>query len=64
VKSDKISNSDDIDLDDEAVESLKRHYKFEDSDSGVLLDYIKGNRKIIPEDSSDDFQISDLQKEH
>lgn len=53
-----------IDLDDDTIESLKRHYKLEDSDSGDLLKYVKGNRQIIPEDGSDPLQISDVQNEH
>jgi hypothetical protein len=70
VKSDRINNSDEIlrkyiDLDDDTIESLKRHYKLEeDSGSDDLLKYVKGNRKVIPEDSFDHSEISNVQNEH
>lgn len=69
MQSDKINNSDEIlrkyiDLDDDTIESLKRHYKLEDSGSDDLLKYVKSNRKVIPEDSFDHSEISDAQNEH
>lgn len=48
-----------FDLDDDAIESLKRHYKLEDSDSADLLRYVKGNRKTVPDYGSEPVQVSD-----
>ncbi len=49
-KQDELGRKDYIGLDDETIESLKRHYKIPDLNDAELLRYLKVSRLIFPED--------------